>query len=115
MEASDCPHFDECDAPLCPLDVNLLSHIWFPRDPICRRRAVPQWVAKQKRIRRLKKVDPERYFTVRMLNAMPEVVPRDVEGISTDDPVAESTWLRHQKTKKRRKRPPKSRQLGFDI
>ena len=114
MEASDCPHFDECEAPLCPLDVNLEQHIWFPKDPVCRRRSVPDWVGKQKRIRRLKKVDPDCYFTVRMLNALIEV-PKDVAGISTDDPVAEITWLRHHRVKQRKKRPRKSPQLGFDI
>jgi len=114
IEASDCPHFNECDAPLCPLDVNLEHHIWFPKDTVCRRRAVPEWVGKQKSIRRLKKIDPDRYFTVRMLDSMQEVT-KDVEGISADDPVAESTWLGHQRVKKSRKRAPKNQQLGFDI
>ena len=71
-------------------------------------------ISLKKRIRHLKSVDPERYFTVRMLNALP-VAARDIEGISVDDPIAESTWLRRHRKKRRKKRPGKNRQLGFEI
>ncbi len=114
IEASSCTFFDVCQAPLCPLDVNLESHIWFPRDPVCRRREMPEWVTRQKRIRRLKSVDQESYFTVRMLTRLPQAA-KDIAGISVDDPVAESTWLRHHREKKSRQRARKSRQLGFQI
>jgi len=32
----ECPRFNRCSAPLCPLDENLNNHTWYIGEEICR-------------------------------------------------------------------------------
>jgi len=92
METVDCPHYKDCDAPLCPRDVNFGKRIWFPCEPVCRLRIVPDWVQKQRRIARLPGIDAGRYFTFRMLNVITRV-GRGLQGANPDHVTAERIWF----------------------
>jgi len=81
--SNPCPHFEECAAPLCPKDDDRQGHVWFPDEPVCRLRDVPEWVKKQRKIARLKGVDRERFFTIRMLNEI-STVRRNLQGKHPD-------------------------------
>ena len=48
----DCPSFESCNAPLCPLDPQLKDCIWFADEDICSGRAGSgkRWIKKQRSI-----------------------------------------------------------------
>lgn len=52
---SPCKYYDECNAPLCPLDPDLHKRTWFADEDICRsanaRRGL-EWVKRQRKIKR---------------------------------------------------------------
>jgi hypothetical protein len=99
----DCPHFDNCGAPLCPLQENALEvGIWYPDEEICRAKRFQTlgWVRKQKGIVKAKAL-ADRYFTVEMLQAIRRV-HRGIEGINPDQPLkeaedAERKWVEQRK------------------
>ena len=104
MTKIDCPKFDDCSAPLCPLQQNTMDGgIWYPDEEICRRRDFQNlpWISKQKAIVKAK-APSDRYFTVQMLEAIKQV-RKGIEGIDPDQPLeealkAEKKWvLEHQK------------------
>lgn len=97
----DCPNFEDCSAPLCPIDENSIRNgIWYPDEEVCRKRDVPNWVKKQKAI--AKKGPPlDRYFTVEMLEVVRQV-RRGIEGINADQLLeqakeAERKWIEEKK------------------
>jgi hypothetical protein len=48
-----CRHYEGCGAPLCPLDTKWLkTAIWYPDEPICKRRGLPDadWLKTQRRV-----------------------------------------------------------------
>ena len=92
IEWIDCRHYQNCDAPLCPQDVNVKQCIWFPGEPVCRLKTAPEWVAKQRQIKRLKNIDRERYFTVRILERIKEITPQ-TQGADPELTAAEKAWL----------------------
>jgi len=99
----DCPYFRKCGAPLCPLDPESLEHgIWFPDDPVCRRRPAPDWVKAQKKIKR-KATCRDCYFTFEMLNSGC-VIGKGITGLSPDSKADEKErlrrWLRQHKPRK---------------
>ena len=66
--SSECPRFEICSAPLCPLEEKeLQTKIWFPDDEICKKQPAPKWVATQRKIAKKAK-DKNKYFTFGMLN-----------------------------------------------
>jgi len=38
MKAIECPYFDSCNAPICPLDENKGKAIWYSDEAICKNR-----------------------------------------------------------------------------
>ena len=71
MSAPDCRYFEECSAPLCPLDEASLSACsWFPNEELCRRRDLfAAWIARARKIARTTGNDPDRgCFTREMLS-----------------------------------------------
>jgi len=50
----NCPKFNTCSAPLCPLDPELKKRIWFWDEPICRNPEFKnlRWIKKQKSIQK---------------------------------------------------------------
>ena len=61
-----CGLFENCLAPLCPLDKNSLKGIWYSDEEICRSRTNGNltWIRAQRKIARVK---AEGYFTLEML------------------------------------------------
>ncbi len=92
LESIECRYYQDCAAPLCPSDVCFGSRIWFPREPVCRLKSVPDWVRKQRKIAKLRGIDPDRYFTFRMLNTIPRV-GCGLEGANPDLVTAERIWF----------------------
>ena len=101
----DCPHFNDCSAPLCPLQ-NIDAYIWYPDEEICHSKKFQNlpWLKRQRGVVRIK-ADKDKYFSVRMLQALKQV-RRGIEGINPDQPLeqankAEEKWVReHQKTRR---------------
>jgi hypothetical protein len=68
-----CPHFNDCSAPLCPLDPDNEQRSWFSDEDICQRRIEGvKFVPVQRRIARAG-VSTDTYFTVSMLEHKPKV------------------------------------------
>jgi len=69
LSATQCSHFDECSAPICPLDGESIKHaVWYPNEEICRSNIHGRllWVKKQRKISR-KVRNKDFYFTHEML------------------------------------------------
>jgi len=67
----DCPRFNDCEAPLCPLDkISLRAGIWYSDQEICKSQkfASLRWIKRQKRIVK-RGISPDRLFTVSMLES----------------------------------------------
>ena len=61
-----CRYYPKCEAPLCPLDNQALgTAIWYPDEPICRRKGLPdtRWLSIQRRIAR-KAVHRDLFFQI---------------------------------------------------
>ncbi|GAG01481.1 unnamed protein product, partial [marine sediment metagenome] len=68
FRSNQCRNFDSCSASLCPLDLEHLKiGIWYPDEEICRKKTVPDWIRRQRKIAK-KTRDPNSYFTYPMLN-----------------------------------------------
>jgi hypothetical protein len=111
LESIGCRYYQDCAAPLCPSDVYFGSRTWFPQEPVCRLKNAPEWVRKQRRIARLRGIDPDRYFTFRMLNTIPKV-ERGLEGANPDRVTAERIWFAKWVGRRMRKGAPSP---GTDI
>ena len=110
----DCRTFEECSAPLCPLDENLYERTWFPDEPICRSKnhgSGMQWMISQRKVRK-KSADSTTCYTLRMLDRN-FVVKKGIKGVepdSKDFPDAVRKWIRERpeidpgQTKKRQLR-----------
>jgi len=92
----DCPYFEKCNAPLCPLDEESLIHgVWYPEEEICRKMDYA-WIKKQKKIKKLweqGKISSDFFFTVRMLNSLRRIKP-GLKGANPDRADGEKEWLR---------------------
>lgn len=92
LETFKCQYYGECTAPLCPKDVNFGRMIWFPDEPVCRLRNAPDWVQKQRKISRLPGIDPNNYFTFRMLKKLKKI-DRGLQGADPELITGERKWL----------------------
>lgn len=98
MNASDCPYFNDCSAPLCPLDEASLSACsWFPDEETCRRRDLSaDWIARARKIARVVGSDPERgSFTLSMLSRNFRMTSA-LRGLDPDKPITPDrveAWL----------------------
>jgi len=112
----DCPSYELCAAPLCPMDVDLGRRVWFPNEPVCRLRKCPGWVRTQRRIAKLPGIKQDRYFTIRMLNSIKQI-RKGLQGAGTDLPDAEKSWLRHRQKMKpvSRAKKPGHTQLKLEL
>lgn len=105
MTSPECPQYDSCNAPICPLDAGNARHAWFPDEDICSCRNLPdgspkpEWVEAQRKIARATK-DPDRgYFTIRMLQATYKV-GKGIRGVDPDsgrEEEAIATWISKRK------------------
>lgn len=81
---TECKHFETCEAPLCPLDDNLDSCIWYSDEEICRSSIFKklQWIRIQKRLRK-RQVSADGFFTKFRLNTMYACSPQ-TKGANPD-------------------------------
>ncbi len=81
-----CTLFEDCLAPLCPLDRSSLNGVWYPDEEICRSRSQGNrpWIRAQ---RRLAKVSGSGagYFTLEMLGRL-VVIRKGIAGLDPDLP-----------------------------
>jgi len=91
LTREDCPKFDKCGAPLCPLDPESLKDgIWYPDEEICKRKNTPAWVRAQRKIAK-KTQDTDKYFNYAMLSRNCQI-RKGISGIDPDK--AEEPQLR---------------------
>lgn len=103
MNNINCPKFEDCSAPICPLQQNTIDgNIWYPDEDICiaKRFQTLPWIKKQKAIAKINAPN-DRYFTMEMLEAVRQV-RKGIEGINPDQPLeqaraAERTWIKEKK------------------
>jgi hypothetical protein len=78
-----CRYFDQCDAPICPLDEqSLQSGTWYPDEPICRilRFSKLRWIKNQKKIAKIGSYESG-FFIKDMLDRR-LVIRKGIEGIN---------------------------------
>ena len=90
MTEITCGLFENCLAPLCPLDKNSLKGIWYSDEEICRSRTHGNltWIRAQRKIARVKAGG---YFTLEMLRRNC-IVKKGIAGLDSDE--AEEPQLR---------------------
>lgn len=85
QEEGECPYFEGCSAPLCPLDGQLAQRPWFPDEPICvfRKRAPePAWMYTQRKIA-LAAAGSDTYFVMAILSRA-QSVRHGIAGLNPD-------------------------------
>ncbi|MBD3328466.1 helix-turn-helix domain-containing protein [Candidatus Peregrinibacteria bacterium] len=95
---ANCAFFNECSAPLCPLDNRYLNNCyWFPDEEICRKKPAPQWVKRQRKIAKALNYSFEKgYFTLKMLQRKCKVT-KNFRGLNPDKgelKLQEENWLK---------------------
>jgi len=83
---NSCPIYNECNAPLCPLDDNIEDRVWYPDEPFCRFKKNQKigWIKNQKKIKKAA-TNESHYFTFRMLKQNC-CVRKGIKGIHSDTP-----------------------------
>lgn len=82
----DCPQWDSCSAPLCPLDEESLKHgVFYPDEPICTSKKFGRgklFIKNQRKIaQKIKQENMDTSFTYQMLNRH-FVVGRAIRGLN---------------------------------
>ena len=92
MTDERCRLFEDCLAPLCPLDRSSLKGIWYADEEICRSRAQGgrPWIRSQRRIAKVADHGAG-YFTLEMLCRL-VVIRKGITGLDPD--LAEESQLR---------------------
>ena len=102
----DCPSFECCAAPICPL-AESDQDVFYPADEeVCRGKKIPglaekpKWIPKVRRLRRrLVGVSEVGYFTLAMIRQLGRISAR-TRGIDPDGrnpQESEQTWLKKRK------------------
>lgn len=97
----NCPRFETCNAPICPLDEGSILHaIWYPKEEeVCMlmKYANLPWVRRQKRY--AKRAKPGFYFTHQML-CQDCVITKGTEGLDPNREQTVKSWLQKHPVKK---------------
>ena len=98
MTKNECRYFDDCSAPMCPIDEGLENYTWFSDEDICILKDVPDWVKRQKKIAKKAVGWKAGYFTLTMLQR-DCVIGKAIKGIDPDGTEkerenAEKEWLK---------------------
>ena len=89
----DCPSFNGCSAPLCPLDDSLPHAVWYIDEPICGSRLYRMpWIRAQRRIARRGK-DTTGYFNVKMLGTV-HAVYSSIKGVDPNHDATPENWIK---------------------
>ena len=94
----DCRRFNDCEAPLCPLDErSLRAGIWYSNEQICKSQkfATLRWIKRQKRIVK-RGISPDRLFTVSMLESSRRI-QRGTSGLNPELTLEESPKQKEEK------------------
>lgn len=105
MKSEDCKRFDECSAPICPLnDGSLNNGTWYPEENVCMLQVFchKPWIRNQKKIAR-KVRNKDLYFTLEMLSRNC-VITLATEGLDPDHDISEMRedevrWLKQHPEK----------------
>ena len=104
MIPEQCPFFNSCNVPICPLDENKGKAIWYSHEVICKNRDFSDldFIKTQKKISKLnKKYEIIGFFTFKMLNRS-LIVKKGLEGLNEESDFNklrkyEQNWiLRHK-------------------
>jgi len=108
LTAKDCPQFDGCSAPICPLFGN--GGIWYPDEEICTSRSYSalSWIKQQRKIAR-KVRNKDFFFTYEMLNHNC-IITVATEGIDPDNDIADTDTLVKRWLKKHSEKKPKTKE-----
>ena len=82
----NCPYFEKCNAPLCPMDPNKEIPVWYPDEEICRNIEFrdKDLIITQKKIARLnRRHEVQGIFTFNMLNR-PLIIRKGISGLNED-------------------------------
>jgi len=97
--STDCPRFDSCSAPLCPMsEESQRDCAWFPDEEVCKlaQYAGAVMATRQRRIAKVTRRDPGRgCFTAAMLRH-PCVVKPGIQGLDPETPITEErerAWI----------------------
>lgn len=97
MKMQECSSWNNCDAPLCPLDEDVTGSRWFPDDSICKSQSQknPFIKIQRKIIKKIKDENINTYFMLDMLNKLSKI-GKGVKGIDPDKDETEETekWMR---------------------
>ena len=102
-----CTLFENCLAPLCPLDTVSLKGIWYPDEEICRSRSQGgrPWIRSQRRIAKVASHGAG-YFTIEMLSRL-VVIRKGITGLDPD--LSEEAQLRAWFHKRPERREPSTK------
>ena len=103
MNKLKCPHFDSCNASLCPMEneEELRKAIWYPNEGVCKRRGLNHpWLKTQKKIAKRAK-HGDGYFTLQMLSRLHRVC-KGIEGLDPDKEEGPQLqkWLKNHPAKR---------------
>ena len=98
MKVDKCPNYEDCGAPMCPLD-EPEKYIFYPDEEICKKHYFG-WIQNQKKIAKKAK-DVDKYFTYEMLKVNCKLA-KGVVGLDPDKPEALQLekWLNSHPPKK---------------
>ena len=94
-----CSLYENCNAPMCPLDQASLKGIWYPDEEVCRSRThgALSWIQAQ---RKLSRVRATGFFTVEMMTRL-AVVRKGISGLDPNLPDQQQlrSWLQSRSAK----------------
>jgi hypothetical protein len=104
MISEKCPYFESCNAPICPLDPNKESAVWYPYEGICKNKEFKntKLIITQKKISKInKRHEVQGIFTYNMLNKHLKIY-KNISGINEDLPLedfvkSENAWTQKHK------------------
>ncbi len=94
MNLEDCPSYENCDAPLCPLYEFKELSVWYPDEDICNKIGRPIWVKKQRRIQK-RATDRDSHYTIEMLEAI-YGVSKATRGLDAEGKRSEVVFLKRR-------------------
>ena len=108
----DCKKYNDCSAPLCPMDDSLSHGIFYIDEDICASREFQtlDWIKKQKLVVKASTCK-DKYFTAEMLKAAKQI-RKGTEGIDPDQPLsqavkAEEAWIKGKQVVAKEEKKPK--------
>ena len=83
----NCRYFNRCEAPICPLNKNVKSAVWYPDEGICKLYRNRQYIKTQKKIAK-KTRNRDTFYTFDMLNKNIRVTSA-IDGLNPDKDIEE--------------------------